>query len=613
MKNIALQFPNVGESKLYGYGGKMIDYVIQKQLLDTETWTVLVNQFRLKEDSYNFGWRGEYWGKMMRGASLTYRATKNEKLYSVLVDTVKDLLTTQEKSGRISSYSVETELQGGWDMWARKYIILGMTYFLDICKSKALAKKIINAMKRHANYILKRIGSGKGKKSIFDTSGFTGGMNSCSILEAFVKLYVLTGEKKYLDFSTYLVETGLCQDANLITLSLSKELYPYQFPQTKAYEMMSCFEGLLEYYKVTGNPEHLRAVENFVEMVVETDYTIIGCSGCRHEYFDNSTKTQTELPTEEVLQETCVTVTFIKLCAKLLSLTGNAKYAGYIERSGLNGMYGTVNNENQEMRRTPARTWLEGGRMVVVEKHEPFPFDSYSPIFQYRRGYRVGGFQLLQNGRGYGCCVCIGSAGTAIMGLFAVMKGEDGVYVNLYNDCRFKTEAFGEKISVDVYANPYDYKGAKINVNGKGQTFALALRIPEWAEDFAVFINGEKAQGEERNGYLVMTRAWGKDKVELKFKTPVKMSVINKKIAFTKGPIVLTRDCRLDDITKPVAIGVKNGKNVRAKRIKNTVFSSNVAYEIATRDGKITLCDYAQAGKNYDDEACNITVWQEKA
>jgi len=613
MKNVTLEFPAAGESRLYGYGGEMIEHTIENQLLDAETWALLVEQFRVQDDSDNYGWRGEYWGKMMRGASLTYRATKNEKLYAVLVATIRDLLTTQEKSGRISSYSEATEFSGGWDVWSRKYIMLGLMYFLDVCKSKAFAKTILHCIKRQANYIIARIGEGGKRKSIFDTSWNVGGMNSASILEPFVKLYVLTNEQKYLDFATYLVNTGLCSDSNLISLCLTKELYPYQFTQTKAYEMMSCFEGLLEYYKVVGNPDHLRAVQNFVDMIVETDYTLIGCSGCKHEYFDNSSKTQTEPAVQEVMQETCVTVTFMKLCAKLLSLTGDAKYAAYVEKSGLNAMYGAVNNEKQKMLRTPARTWLEGGRMVVVNEHEPFPFDSYSPLYQERRGYRVGGFQLLKGGeRGYSCCVCIGSAGTAIMGLFAVMKGADGVYVNLYNDCRFKTTVFGEKVSVDVYANPYRYQGAKINVNGKGQTFTLALRVPAWAEDFTVLVNGEKASGEEKNGYLLLRRAWGKDKITLRFKTPVKAVVLNKKIAFTQGPITLSRDCRLDDIAKPVAIGARNGKNVRAKRIKNTAFHSNVAYEITTKAGKITLCDYAQAGKNYDEENSKITVWQDR-
>ncbi len=142
MKEWSLRFPDTGEIKLKGYGGSMVEFTVKNQLLDAEKWALFVEQFRLKPDTENYGWRGEYWGKMMRGGGLTYRATKNEKLYTVLVETVKDMLSVQEKSGRISTYSVETELFG-WDVWARKYVMLGMDYFLDICKSKTFAKKFL--------------------------------------------------------------------------------------------------------------------------------------------------------------------------------------------------------------------------------------------------------------------------------------------------------------------------------------------------------------------------------------------------------------------------------------------------------------------------------------
>ena len=603
-----LEFPIAGEIKVGGYCGEMIDYTLKNQLTDVDTWILLVNQFRLREDSINFGWRGEYWGKMMRGASMTYRVTKNESLYSVLVDTVKDMLTTIDEHGRFSSYTVDREFHS-WDMWSRKYVMLGMMYFLDICKNKALSKRIINALKKHADYIVKHIGKGRGKISIFDTSEHLGAMNSCSILEPFVKLYEITGVQKYLDFATYLVDSGLCVGADLVDLALKKELYPYQYPQTKAYEMMSCFEGVLEYYKVVGNPRYLEAVENFVDMLVASDYTLIGGAGCKHEFLDNSTLTQTEPATMDVMQETCVTVTLMKLCAKLLSITGKSKYADYIEHSGLNAMYGAVNNEKQKMSRTLARTWLEGGRMVIIEDHEAFAFDSYSPLFNDRRGIRCGGVQLLQNGRSYGCCVCIGSAGTAIMGLFAIMRDKSGFYINLYNDCRFNTNSLGEKVSLIMRANPYDANGAKIAVKGNGQRFSVYLRVPTWAERFTVLINGVEQGHVELNGYVAIDRVWNDDKIEVKIKAPVKMRVLNGKIAFTKGPIALASDIRHRDITAPLLIKAKDGKALAARRVKNTAFNSNLAYAIKTGAGDIILCDYAQTGKNYDDELTGLTVW----
>ena len=605
-----LNFASAGEIRLGGYGREMIKYVIENQLLDADTWAILVDQFRRREDSSNGGWRGEYWGKMMRGASLTYRATKNEKLYSVLVDTVKDMLTTQDKLGRFSTYSTETEFTN-WDMWARKYVILGMAYFTDVCKSKALKNKIISALRRHADYIIDKVG--EGRLGILDTSERIGAMNSASILEAFVRMYSLTEDKKYLDYAAYIISTGMCKGADLVDLCLNRKMYPYQFPVTKAYEMMSCFEGLLEYYKHTGNPDHLLAVESFVDMIVKTDYTLIGCSGCNHEFLDNSTSTQTEPAKADVMQETCVTVTFIKLCAKLLSVTGNAKYAEYIERSGLNAMYGAVNNEKQMMKRAFVRTWLPGGEVYVIERRDGYPFDSYSPLYQDRRAIRCGGVQLIgDDERHYGCCVCIGSAGTAIMGLFALMKNDGGVYVNLYNDCRFTTEIDEEQIRVNVKADPYSSSGAKIKIDGKGKSFTLALRIPTWAESFTARVNGEEIVGEEQNGYLLINRVWDKDKVDVSFKASVKMHVINKKIAFTKGPIALAGDRRLYDISSPVSMSVRDGKRVRAKRVANDTFTSNLALEIKTRDGSITLCDYAQSGKDYDDEKSKITVWMDK-
>ena len=45
------------------------------------------------------------------------------------------------------------------------------------------------------------------------------------------------------------------------------------------------------------------------------------------------------------MQETCVTVTWIKLCYQLLRITGDSVYADEIEKSVYNALYGAVNTE----------------------------------------------------------------------------------------------------------------------------------------------------------------------------------------------------------------------------------------------------------------------------
>ena len=514
-----LKIAGVGQYRVKGYAADTVRFTVEHQLLNENTWRLFVDQFRYHTDGVN-EWKGEFWGKMMRGGAITYRATGNPKLYRILTGTVRDLLTTQEKSGRISSYPVEGEFNY-WDMWCRKYVMLGLMYYLEICKSDALKNKIIRALKRHADYIVKRVGPGKKQKGILKTAQAWGGLNSCSILEPFVKLYALTNEKRYFDFATYIVNIGCCADFNLIETCITKALYPYQFPHVKAYEMMSCLEGVLEYYRHTGEEKYLVAVKNFVEMVAATDYTIIGCSGCKHELFDNSTRMQTEPAKEEIMQETCVTVTFMKLCLRLLALTGDLSYAEYIERSGYNAMLGAVNMEMQMMQ-TPK--WAaEMGRAAEAL----LPFDSYSPLFMDRRGKRIGGYQQLADGTVYGCCACIGSAGTGIFALFGIMENRDGYLINLYNDGDYKAVRGGKEVAISVRANVYRRAGAKLKIEGNGEKFKLALRVPGWAEKFSVMLNGAPVSVIEENGCVTVERNWGTDEIKIDFKMPVKMHVMS--------------------------------------------------------------------------------------
>ena len=82
---------------------------------------------------------------MMRGACFVYSYTKNEELYQILTTTVKDILTTMDDLGRISSYPVDKELSG-WDVWSRKYVLLGLQYFMEICTDVHLNEQIVDSM-----------------------------------------------------------------------------------------------------------------------------------------------------------------------------------------------------------------------------------------------------------------------------------------------------------------------------------------------------------------------------------------------------------------------------------------------------------------------------------
>ena len=188
--NAQLTYLNPGAARYTGLAQRYIDFTMSHQLMNAETWRNFVRVFRDDSDDADRGWRCEYWGKMMRGACLTYLYNGDDALYAVLEETVRDLLTAQRPDGRFSTYSASAQLNG-WDVWGRKYVLTASLHFYRICKDEALKKQLLNAMCRHADALIDMVG--EGKISIVHTSNSWGGVNSATILDAMVDLYNVTG------------------------------------------------------------------------------------------------------------------------------------------------------------------------------------------------------------------------------------------------------------------------------------------------------------------------------------------------------------------------------------------------------------------------------------
>ena len=404
------QLPQPGTIELQGREKQYLDFITETQLLDRSLWEHFVAVYRTKADGADRGWRGEYWGKMMRGACLVYRCTKDARLYELLRQSVAALLAAAEEDGRLSTYARVCECTG-WDLWCRKYVLTGMLHFCDICDDPALAEQILDGMERHLDCLIERVGPGAGQTEITATSDYWLGVNACSILEPVLDLYRRRPRERFLAFARYIIGTGGCSGGDLIALALQNKKAPYRYPETKAYETMSFFEGVLAFYEVTGERRFLDAVLRFAEQVNDTEITLIGCAGCTHELFDHAAACQTRF-IEKPTQETCVTVTWMRLCARLFLLTGEDRYAARVAQSALNALYGSVN------------LFLQPGTIPKTgERLPPLPFDSYSPLVQNRRGRGVGGLKYFDDGTFYGCCAAIGAAGLAVWPLIRDRSG----------------------------------------------------------------------------------------------------------------------------------------------------------------------------------------------
>ncbi|MBQ9780102.1 MAG: glycoside hydrolase family 127 protein [Clostridia bacterium] len=596
MKNIYSYLPN-GAAVYENAVHENAVFILKKQLMDKPLWDKFVYVFTERPDHLDLGWRGEYFGKMMRGACLTYRYIPDEELYNILYETVKGILDTQDADGRITTYPQEKEFCG-WDMWTRKYVIVGCLYFYGICRDEAFKEKIITALKGQVDYLMEKLG--EDKLSILDTSTWWGGLNSSSILEPIVELYKLTKEEKYLSFAQYILEAGGCKDGNLLALAEAGEKMPYEYPVVKAYEMMSYFEGALAYYEVTGETRYLNIVEKFADAVRKTDITIIGCAGCTHELFDHSAVKQTE-ETEPlaIMQETCVTVTWMRLLDRLLRLTGKVIYAEGIEQSTLNALYGSLNYEGLPQ--------LEKGENIRVPG---VPFDSYSPLTFKARGIGIGGYKKFSIGGYYGCCACIGAAGTALFPLISVMTQDNGFVLNEYNNGTVNaTTPAGNPVTLRISGYFADEGHATVTLAlNTPETFTLRLRVPAWSHEPTVTVNGETQNAEA--GYVDLTREWKDgDSVTIECYPEVEITELNGKIAFTYGALALARDEQKEDgnIEAPVVPVLHNGHLVVNQL--DVLEGETVRFTVKTEAGDLLLTDYASCGKHWMEERNRISVW----
>ena len=618
--------------KYNGFVDEVFAFVEKYQLTRPELWARFVQQFREDAD-YEGGWRGEYWGKMMRGASLVYTYTKNEELYEILQQTIIDMMNSSDESGRISSYAVEHEFDA-WDLWGRKYVILGMEYFLEICKNEQLKEDIIHSMCRQVDYIISKIGNGDGKKEITSATRHWRGLNSCSILEPVVILFNLTKEKRYFDFAEYIVNSGCTDIVNIFDLAYENKLYPYQYPVTKAYEMTSCFEGLIEFYKITGNEKYKTSIINFANKILESDFTVIGCCGCTTELFDHSTVRQANTTNGKIMQETCVTVTIMKFFYRVHLLTGDSKYVDAFERSFYNAYLGSLNTQQviEPMIKEQYPEWVA----------EALPFDSYSPLTAGTRGNGIGGLKLMSDNHYYGCCACIGAVGIGMVPEVQLLNSANGLVVNLYMD-GMVSAITPEKNNITLhFATEYPKQG-KIKICVELQTsenFEIALRNPLWSQNTKVCVNGVDINVCEN--YIKINRLWkNQDVIELEFDMRTQVAypiaygsqvlmnkviwgknyviptfdeedpIAHKHISLRRGPLMLAQENRLGyDVDEPVEIKVRNDGYVDVMLTEKDIpFDCLVKAEVPLSNGEyMTVTDYASSGKLWNEES-KMAVW----
>jgi len=577
----ALALAPPGSVKFHGWIGEAMAACKTGRMF-AQSVPELLHPFAVREEERT--WRGEFWGKWFTSAALAYRYDGDPKLRAVLEEAARGLIATQTPDGGITTYKAAAEF-AHWDTWGHKYTLLGLLAYHELTGDG----RALEAAQRHADRVLSFFGPGRADIA---TNGWWSGMAAGSILEPMVLLYRRTGEPRYRDFAEYIVRAWEGpKGPNLVRKALEGlsvfQMFPGPDPKqkgylsggaSKAYEMMSCYEGLVELYRVTGEPKYLQAACKVFANIRDTEITLIG-SGSSWERWCNGRARQAE-PVPEWM-ETCVTVTWMKFAAQLLRLTGEALYADQIERSAYNPLLAAQKDDG---------TW----------------WCHYNPL-EGRREPAPAQCNMRQN-----CCVANGPRALNLLPALAVMRASDGPVVNFYEPA---TVTFPET-RLDIRS---DYpRGNVVDIVVRPpapKPFILRLRIPAWSRATTLAVNGRVLDAAVPGGYARLSRTWKPgDRVRLTLDFTVRREQDpggSDRVAITRGPVVFALDKR---ITKPAAgrglvvadaRGVVNAVAVNAKGVR-------MALEVPfSADGKRVLlrfCDYASAGRTWAEDS-TLRVW----
>lgn len=575
--------------KLSGYLGEKIDACIAGRV-KTQDVDHLIEPFKTQTETRL--WQTEFWGKWILGAIGSYHYTKDSELYNLISYAAKELMSTQLPNGYIGNYSPEAQLEQ-WDVWGRKYTLLGLLAYYDLTQDK----KALEAACKLGDHLLTQLGPDH--RNIVKTGNYHG-MPSSSILEPVMYLYNHTQESRYLDFARYIVEQWETPDGPQLISKAVKEVpvaERFPFPEQwwswengqKAYEMMSCYVGLLELYKVIPNPLYLYAVEKTVTGIIAQEINVAG-SGSAFECWYGGKAKQT-YPTYHTM-ETCVTFTWMQLCNRMLQLTGNSLYADEIEKSAYNALMASLKEDASQIAK-------------------------YSPL----EGCRHEGEE--QCGMHINCCNANGPRAFAMLPQVAYQVQDDCIKVNLYTPSEVLISLDKNKSVQLIQETDYPMANqTKITVNPqKEAVFTLALRIPAWSEKTEIKINGEAFKVPiEKGSYCLIKRKWKKeDKVLLTLDLRSKVIKQNHMQAIVRGPVVLARDSRFadGDVDETSVIVQKDGyvelnavqeksgfawMEFTAPLILGTDLEGNHVPRL------IRFCDFASAGNTWDKKQ-RYRVW----
>ena len=468
--------------------------------------------------------------KTIEGASYSLQTYPDKKLVHY-IDSVLDIVAkAQEKDGYLyTSRTMNPKHPHEWagdKRWSKVEDLSHGFYNLGHMVEGAVAhfqatgsRKFLDIACRYADCVCREIGTKPGQVCV---------VPGHQIAEmALCKLYVLTGEQRYLDQAKFFLDYRGKTTIKTEYSQSHKPVVEQDEAVGHAVRAAYMYAGMADVAALTGDKSYINAIDNIWNNIVEKKLYITGGIGATNngEAFGKNY----ELPNMSAYCETCAAIGNVYVNYRLFLLHGESKYYDVLERSLYNGLISGVS--------------LDGGGFFY-----PNPLESMG---QHQRQ------------PWFGCACCPSNIARFIPSLpgyvYAVNKRD--VYVNLFMSNTSQLSVAGKGITLEQQTQyPWDGDIAiKVAANKAGQ-WAMKVRIPGWVRNevvpsnlyeftdnlrpqYNITVNGNAVNGKlTDDGYFTIDRKWKKgDVVRVHFDMDPRTVRANNNVEADRGFVAIER------------------------------------------------------------------------
>ncbi|WP_078394383.1 glycoside hydrolase family 127 protein [Shouchella patagoniensis] len=514
--------------------------------------------------------------KWIEAVAYTLAERPDKALESSCDELIRLIGKAQQPDGYLNTYYTIkapgkrwTNLRDNHELYVAGHFIEAAVAYYEVTGKTSL----LDAMCKFADYIAQVFGSKQGQLQGYD--------GHQEIELALLKLYRVTNVERYLRLSQFFIEARGKQPHFFDKEAKNRgekegfwfnNSYRYSQSHIPVREQQTAVgHAVRAVYMYTAMTD--LAMETRDESLAETCRTLWNNVVNRQMYvtagvgsaeYGEAFSFDYDLPNDLAYTETCASIGLVFWAKKMLELEADSRYADVMERALYNG--------------TISGMELDGTKFFYVNPLEVWP----------KAAHHRHDLKHVKPNRQpwFGCACCPPNIARLIaaIGSYIYSATERTGYVHLYIGSETSLDIGGQLVEL-VQRSHFPWKGdVHIDVNvEKNALFTLSFRVPGWARNYQITVNGEKVVARIEKGYASIEREWQSgDQIKLSF--PMEVERIHAhpkaranagKVALQYGPIVYCVE-EVDNGGGIHRLAVKTSEAIEASYQENILYGVNI-------------------------------------